>query len=334
VAEGTSVGGFPSAWFTNAFQKTIKGGVDLIVTKIAGDGSHVIWATYLGGSGDEGFNTSIRVDAAKNVYVLDPTNSPDLPVTAGGRGFGGDYDLYIAKIDSSGRTLRYGTYLGGTLHEDAETHGLALNAQDEVYATGYTTSIDYPTTPGAYQTSPGRNPNVPGDMFLSHLSTTGVLLQSTYYGGSGGEQGEGIVTDAQGNVYVSGFVGSSAAQVPQTLTSGPLGGNDLLVVKFNPTLSQRLFSARAGHRRGPEYRPRPSGGHLHRRAHHGQWLAAGQLPAAAVQRRAQRRGLRPDRPVAISGSAGTGCTGRCARRRRSRPSSRSSCLRRRSGPSS
>lgn len=246
VAEGTSAGGFPSSWFANAPQKNINGGTDLMVAKIAGDGSHVIWATYLGGVGDEALNPSIRVDAAKNVYIYDPTTSPDLTVTAGGRPYTAGSDIYVAKINPSGTALVYGTYLGGNGNEDAETHGLEVTPGGEAYATGFTTSTNYPTTQGAFQTGPGASPNTQGDMFVSHLSTSGVLLHSTYYGGTGGEMGEGIVTDGQGNVYVSGFTNSAAAQVPQTLSLGPLGLADLLLIQFDPQLGQRQFSARVG----------------------------------------------------------------------------------------
>jgi len=246
VAECTSVGGFPAAWFVNAFQKSVAGGFDWVVVKIASDGTKVRWATYLGGPGDESCATSIRVDGQKNVYLYAPTPSSNLTVTPGGRAYSANNDFYLAKIDSSGHSLLYGTYIGGSGREGIETHTLAITPQGEVYASGYTASADFPTTAGAYQAAPGQNPNTSGDMFIVHVSSTGVLLHSTYYGGSGGEMGEGITVDGSGDVYVSGFTNSPLGEIPHTLTFGPNGLSDMLLVKFDPQLGQRLFSARIG----------------------------------------------------------------------------------------
>ena len=136
----------------------------------------LIYSTYLGGSGDdEGY--SIAVDGAGNAYVTGRTASTNFPTTnplqaanAGG------YDVLVAKINASGSTLVYSTYLGGSGNEWGS--GIAVDSLGDAYVTGYTTSTNFPTTPGAFQTACGNpsNCNQFGDVFVTEFNPTGSAL--------------------------------------------------------------------------------------------------------------------------------------------------------------
>ena len=241
VASGTTLGGFPQSWFANAFQPTKNAAGDAIVAKIKGDGSQVIWATYLGGSGDEGTTPSIRVDGQGNVYALYSTTSTDMPlVNAADPTHNGARDFWLAKLSPDGSRLIYATYLGGSGSETTETHGLWVDANGNAIVSGSTDSPNFPTTPGAFQRSPGGG----HDMFVAKYSPTGQLLASTYYGGTGSDGTQGVSTDAQGSIYLSGNTdGAAVTTVP---LRGPGGGTDVLALKFSGDLSQLLYGARIG----------------------------------------------------------------------------------------
>jgi hypothetical protein len=89
--------------------------------------------------------------------------------------------------------ITYGTYLGGA-DTDAGFE-LAIDASGSAYITGYTYSGGFPTTGGAFDTSP----NGGADVYVTKLDGAGALVYSTYLGGSGDEFGNGIALDGVGN---------------------------------------------------------------------------------------------------------------------------------------
>jgi hypothetical protein len=243
VAGGTSLGGFPAAWFSNAYQPAKKAGEDVIVAKIKGDGSQVLWATYLGGSGDEGAGPVVRVDPQGNVIVLTTTTSTDLPtVNAAQPSPGGGSDLYLFKLDPTGHALIYATYLGGSGTEGNETHELAVDAQGNAVVAIGSTSTNIATTAGAYQPSFGGGPR---DIVVWKISPAGAKLACTYLGGSGAEGGvEGVATDPLGNVYLA--VTSSSTNYPVTAPGAPARGFDAIPTVLSADLTQLLFAQRFG----------------------------------------------------------------------------------------
>jgi len=97
------------------------------------------------------------VDSAGDAYATGETGSSNFPITPGAfqtslRGFG---DAFVTKLNSSGSALVYSTYLGGSDYDDAEA--IAVDSAGNAYVTGRTTSNDFPTTTGAFQTARGRN---------------------------------------------------------------------------------------------------------------------------------------------------------------------------------
>jgi hypothetical protein len=250
-AEGGSIN---SSWFASAFQQTPGGDKDGVVVKIKSDGSQVLWATFIGGSGFDSGTPSIRVDSSNNPYVLLYTNSSDIPTTAGAydRTYNGGGDLYLAKLTNTGSSLIFATYFGGSGSEFSETHGLVLDSAGNAYIAATTKSSNMPTTSGAFDTtyngSGGAGTNYPGDAFIARISANGAsLLASTFVGGSDGEGLEGVALDSAGNIYISGATYSS--NFPST--SGALqttnrGSGDLFVAKLSGNLQQLLYSSLAG----------------------------------------------------------------------------------------
>lgn len=238
----TTAGGFPAAWFGNAYQPSKAAGQDVIVAKVKADGSQVLWATYLGSSGDDGGTPAVRLDPNGNVIVLFATTSSNLPTPNGGdQSYAGQTDMFLAKLSPDGSQLLYGTYLGGTGGEASETHGLAVDLQGNAFVAVATSSTDLATSAGAFQDQYGGGTM---DAVVWKVSPSGAILANTYYGGNALEGIQGVSTDPQGNVYFSAVTKSPS--VPLTVPSNPAGAGDILAVKLSADLTQLLFAQRFG----------------------------------------------------------------------------------------
>ncbi|HEY8187072.1 MAG TPA: SBBP repeat-containing protein, partial [Pyrinomonadaceae bacterium] len=208
------------------------------------------YSTYLGGSGQEqGFD--IAVDSGGNAYVTGSIFlSPDFPTTAGAfdRTADGNQDGFVTKFDPFG-ALVYSTYLGGSNSETGGT-GIAVDSFGNAYVVGITPSLDFPTTPGAFDTTY----NGSTDVFVTKLNPAGNgLVYSTYLGGSRNEGGAGdsispdIAIDASGNAYITSNTGSqdfpttvgAYERTPKTLSAG-------FVTKLNPSGSALVYSTYFG----------------------------------------------------------------------------------------
>jgi hypothetical protein len=157
------------------------------------------YSTYLGGtSNDQGFG--IAVDSAGNAYVTGSTISTDFPVAGnpaqGTRSL--DTDVFVAKLDPTGTTLLYSTYLGGS-GADVGT-AIAVGLDGNAHVTGATTSSNFPVL-GAFQaTTRGGS-----EAFVVKLDSNGsALVYSTYLGSNTDDFAFGIALDAAGNAYVTG----------------------------------------------------------------------------------------------------------------------------------
>ena len=216
------------------------------MAKLKGDGSRVLWATYLGGSDEEGGGNSIRLDAAGNPYALITTTSSDAETTPGAyqRTYGGDGDLYVARLTPDRGTLVWATYLGGPQDESTETHELAVDAQGNVYVAAPTKSPSFPTTPGAFQRQFGGV----HDIFVAKLSADGSrLLASTFIGGDGPDRPEGVAVDAFGNVHFTGVTASTNFPLTEgAVQSRRRGERDAVAVVLAADFSRLLFSTLVG----------------------------------------------------------------------------------------
>jgi hypothetical protein len=227
-----------------AFQTTCGG--DAFVTKLNAVGSALVYSTCLGGGNSDGA-ASVAVDAAGDAYVTGQTYSTNFPTTPGAyqATLAGWSDVFVTKLNASGSALLYSTYIGGNNFDSG--FASALDTDGSTYLTGYTTSTDYPTTPGAFQTMCGGCPNA-NDAFVTKLDAAGsALTYSTFLGGIERENGLDIASDASGAAYVTGFsLSSNFPTTPGAFQTTYGGSGDVFVTKLNATGSGLAYSTFLG----------------------------------------------------------------------------------------
>ena len=198
-------------------------------------GAGVDFSTFVGGTGSDA-GRGIDVDAAGNIYVTGQTASANYPTTPGvfDRGYNNNTDVFVTKLDSSGSTIAYSTFIGGNAFDSG--NGIAVDGAGAAYVAGFSGSLNYPTTPGSFDTTQ----NGGSDAFVSKLDPSGSRLEySTYLGGAGFsfEGANGIAVDHAGSAYVTGFTGSAAFPVTpgayDTTKNGT--GNDVYLTKLDPS---------------------------------------------------------------------------------------------------
>lgn len=166
------------------------------------------YSTYLGGSQDD-WGTGIVVDSGGTAYVCGYTNSVNFPrlVTAFQFTLAGGYDAFAAKFNAAGTQLMYCTYLGGASNDD-KAFAITVGFDGEATITGSTKSTNFPTTPGALQTTLLGTQSA----FVTKLGFGGGFLRfSTYLGGDNSTTGLGTATDSNRDVYVTGSTNATAA---------------------------------------------------------------------------------------------------------------------------
>jgi hypothetical protein len=229
----TSSEDFPKA---NAYQPAWLGGYDAFVTKLSANGRSIDFSTYLGGTADD-VGRSIAVDSRGYVYVCGDTLSTSFPIAnALYSGNVGRRDLFVTKLDPTGSSLVFSSYLGGT---GEELGAMALDAEANICLAGLTSSRNWPT----------RNPFQPQggggswDGFVATLASDGSgLLFSSFLGGTGNDQISGIAADAQGAVYLAGA--TTSTNIPSVNALQPAGSpknQDAFVAKVNRAPSTNLF---------------------------------------------------------------------------------------------
>jgi hypothetical protein len=233
----------PGAFQTSPF------GFDTFVTKLNTKGSALVYSARFGGNFDD-FGRAIALDGAGNAYITGWTvcrattcTFPTVNAVQPSYG-GGNNDAFVTKINSLGSALVYSTYLGGGQILNATDdwgEGIAVDSAGSAYVTGYTFAPDFPVTPGAYDTS-----RAGLDAFVTKFTPVGTsLVYSTFLGGSGQEQGQGIAIDANGNAYVTGLTdGSTFPVTPGAFQT--TGSFDAFVTKFNPQGSALVYSTYLG----------------------------------------------------------------------------------------
>ena len=243
---------FPTT--TGAYQTSCSGGcsgttVDAFVSKIDPTGTSLIYSTYLGGSGND-YGNGITLDAAGEAYIVGQTFSSNFPVTSGvfqsqcGGGSCTGGDAFVTELNAEGSGLIFSTYLGG--NGINQGNAIVLDPSDNVFVTGYTESLTFPTTPGAFQTS--CTCSVRFVAFVTELNpNASALVYSTYLGGTGGDVGYALALDSAEDVYVTGYTHSTnfptTAGAFQTALNADTGA---FVTKLNPTGSGLIYSTYLG----------------------------------------------------------------------------------------
>ncbi len=225
---------------TGAHQTTYGGAQDAFIVKYNAAGA-LMWSTYYGGAGtDDG--EAMACDNAGHIYITGGTQSAAGISTPGAYQVhlaGGMHsDAYLSKFDTMGN-LVWGTYFGGPEYEGGS--GVKVAPGGDVYLVGGTNSATGVATPGAFQEVFGSSPmSDTADAFLAKFTSSGALLWSTYYGGSGDDYAGALSLDNTGNVYIAGATSSTnniatASAYQTTLLGGTSLSLDGFVAKFTPS---------------------------------------------------------------------------------------------------
>jgi Beta-propeller repeat len=176
VTSRTFSSDFPTT--VDAFDSTLGGTQDAFVTKLNASSSALVYSTYLGGAGTER-SFSIAVDDSR-AWVTGRTSSSDFPtIDPIDSSLGGNQDAFVTKLNKPGGGLSFSTYLGGSGTDVGV--GIALDSASpnpNAYIIGATGSSDFPTTPGAFDTTLAGSSTLacaaatPCDAFVSKIAQT------------------------------------------------------------------------------------------------------------------------------------------------------------------
>ena len=226
---------------------------DAFVTRLDSSGSTLLDSTFLGGSGDED-STSLAVDAAGVATIAGTTSSPDFPTTPGaydiflGAGTGTATDGFVARLPLPGTALLFSTYLGGTAMD--MVLGMRVAGDGTTTTAGSTNSPDFPTTPGAFDSTFGGGGQYGSitDGFVTRLTASGGgLVFSTYLGGSEVDEAHHLELGAGGTTIVVGR--TQSPNFPTTAGAFDPTYNqttDAFLARLAPTGASLLFSTFLG----------------------------------------------------------------------------------------
>lgn len=214
-----------------AFDTSMNGGnADAFVAKVSPDGSSLVYATFIGGSGPD-IARDVAVDADGNAYVTGDTEStqtsfpveggPDL--TFNDTSFG--EDVFVAKLSPDGSDLLYAGYIGGTKQDTS--YAIAVDGSGSAYVTGQT------SVGGGFPQIVGPDTSCNGSFtcaFVTKVKADGSGLDYSGYIG-GDDFGYDIAVDGSGKAYVTG--GTASNFPASTLDTSFNGVADAFVAKVN-----------------------------------------------------------------------------------------------------
>ncbi len=203
----------------SSFSTALTDSYHSFVTKMATDGSALIYSTYLGGSGDADYASGIAVDSSGNAYITGVTNSTNFPIAnalfptfRGGTG-----DVFVAKINATGSTLLFSTFMGGSSLD--EGGNIAVD-DNNVYIEGVTLSSNFPVQNAVQSSYGGAGSDGYGDGFVTKLSNDGsALIFSTYLGGSSDDEIFSLALGPNGTIYLAGDTSSTNFPLKNALQS-------------------------------------------------------------------------------------------------------------------
>ncbi len=290
IAVDASGNAYVTGWASSGLMTTLgsfqavdpNGQGDPFILKINPTGTALVYGTYITGSNNWGTANGIAVDAQGNAYIAGATAATDYPVTAGAfQAVNNDQqgctsycssNAFITELNASGSALVYSTYLGGSggasrwagVPTALEGNGgftwdgassIALDASGSAYIAGFVFSNNFPTTPGAFQSTNYAYGNGGFTPFVAKFDSSGALSYSTLVGGSGlnttGDAAAGIAVDTSGNAYLTGLVhspnfplSSKAFQMSQNYGAG--SGQTAFVTKLNSDGTSLSYSTYLG----------------------------------------------------------------------------------------
>ena len=188
---------------------------------------------YVGGSARDIIN-AITHDSSGFLYVAGQTDSTDFPIVGSSAqaAYGGNTDVFVAKIDPNAQDIVYSTYIGGSGNESLG--GLAVDAQGDIYIAGTTSSSDLVTV-NPFQTAIGTN--AISNVFLAWITSGGNLAYCSYLGGTGTDVAGSVALDSKGNVWMIGSTTSTNFPLLNPQQNAIFGLQDMFIAGFNPNQS-------------------------------------------------------------------------------------------------
>lgn len=263
---------FPSD--SNSFDNTFNGGnsvyyvsngsnftngTDIYVAKFNSSGSTLLGSTYLGGSENDGVNSTINLsydtlmnnygdqyrgeimlDDKDNCYITSSTKSPNFPVINGfDNTLNGNQDAIVVKLNSDLSDVYWSSYLGG----DNMDAGFSVKVDSNylVYVCGGTASSNFPTTNGTLDTN-----YIGGiaDGYIIKIDSNGSqIMASTLLGTTSYDQCYFIEIDRFGSIYV---VGQTRGVFPVVNANYSNANSSCFVVKTNNNLDTLIYSTIIG----------------------------------------------------------------------------------------
>ena len=221
---------------------------DAFVTKINSTGTALVFSTYFGGRNGNESGGGVALDASGNVLIAGTTMSGDLPtVNAYQPTFGGTDDGFAAKLNPTGSALIFSTYLGGNNTDLGGSIAVNQVTGDAVFS-GYASSPNFPTTPGAYKerlcdNTPGScNGIFYSGSYLVKLTATGTIVYSTLFTAGIAD----VTLDANDNALFGGSASAGAPTTPGSYQPVSSGGADGYIAKLDPAGSALLYGTFLG----------------------------------------------------------------------------------------
>ncbi|MCC7331432.1 MAG: gliding motility-associated C-terminal domain-containing protein [Flavobacteriales bacterium] len=230
-------------------------GTDIIISKLSNDGTTLMASTYIGGSNNDGINTTvsrnydslmynygdifrgdIALDSLENCYITSSSRSSDFPIVNGfDTGLNGLQDGIVFKMDKNLSTLHWSSYIGGS---DVDAgYSIKVDDSNYVYVCGGTSSIDFTTTPGTINS--GYQGGI-ADGYIVKIDSMGTqLINSTILGTTTYDQCYFLEVDRFGYIYV---VGQTRGSFPVINAPYNNPNSSSFIVKLNNNLSAISYS--------------------------------------------------------------------------------------------
>ncbi|UCF08082.1 MAG: SBBP repeat-containing protein [Thermoplasmata archaeon] len=217
---------------------------DVFVLKLNAQGNNLLYSTYVGGTqSDYAYDIKVRNG---NAYVVGSTLSYDFPYV-GSPSMDPHGTVLFFILNSDGSNLLNSAFWGGWANEFG--YSLAIDGNGSVVVGGVTNSLDFPTTPDAYQTTVNDTNNA---FLLKYQPSTNSLIFSTYIGGDTWEYIRSIHINDGTGIYFAGPTGKPAEGAKSyPTTSGSFdktinGNRDLFISKMDPSGSSLIYSTFIG----------------------------------------------------------------------------------------
>ena len=229
-------GAFPFA-FGSIVLSTTASTSDVFAARLDPTGATWRWAIQAGTPDFDGA-TAVATDAAGNAYLTGFFNGTVAFGAQSVTATGTAADVFVAKLNPAGQWVWANS--GGGSSPDAGS-AIATDAAGNCAIAGriigsFGGTVTFGST--TLVLNPGRVSSGP-DVLVAKLSSTGQWQWATRAGGPGGDSGESVALDAQGNVYAAGRVNIAAdfgsTTVNNTPVSNPTIQGDQFLGRLSPT---------------------------------------------------------------------------------------------------